>query len=400
MGWLSGKLFVLVIIFLVLAIALVQTFITAAYRYLALARTEANNLFECFRGITDGTKELKLHSTKRQVFFDEDLAPSANAARDYTKTAYKLAAVSSTGGQTLFFILIGLLLFAMPKFITLDRTVLPAYVLTIAYVLGPIERIISLLPDLSNADVSIKNISEMGLTLAKSAEQASVVRQSTRAEWKTLALEEVVYTYQIENNTRPFTVGPISITVQAGDLIFIVGGNGSGKSTLAKLIAGLYIPESGEIQLDGNSITDTNREWYRQYFSAVFSDFYLFNRLTGAETLTLDSQAQTYLEKLQLAQKVSVTAGQLSTTALSQGQRKRLALLAAYLEDRSIYLFDEWAADQDPVFREVFYKQLLGELKARGKTILVISHDDRYFHLADRVIKLNYGQIESDNQTV
>ncbi|MGB3138144.1 MAG: hypothetical protein WBG38_15900 [Nodosilinea sp.] len=82
----------------------------------------------------------------------------------------------------------------------------------------------------------------------------------------------------------------------------------------------------------------------------------------------------------------------LSTLDLSQGQRKRLALLTAYLEDRPVYLFDEWASDQDPLFREVFYKQILLELKQRGKTVLVISHDDRYFYLADQLVKLEYGQ--------
>jgi putative ATP-binding cassette transporter len=89
-----------------------------------------------------------------------------------------------------------------------------------------------------------------------------------------------------------------------------------------------------------------------------------------------------------------VKDGVLSTTALSQGQRKRLALLTAYLEDRPIYLFDEWASDQDPFFRDIFYKQLLPELKRRGKTVFVISHDDRYFDIADRAIKLDYGKVE------
>jgi putative ATP-binding cassette transporter len=175
-----------------------------------------------------------------------------------------------------------------------------------------------------------------------------------------------------------------------------VGGNGSGKSSLAKLITGLYIPENGEIILDENLITENNREWYRQHFSVVFSDFYLFEELLGLENNNLDIQAQKYLEKLQLDHKVKIENGQLSTTALSQGQRKRLALLTAYLENRQIYLFDEWAADQDPLFKDIFYTQLLPELKTQGKTILVISHDDHYFHLADRIIKLNYGKIEFD----
>ena len=110
----------------------------------------------------------------------------------------------------------------------------------------------------------------------------------------------------------------------------------------------------------------------------------------------MDRQAQKYLKQLQLDHKVKIEQGKLSTTTLSQGQRKRLALLTAYLEDRPIYLFDEWAADQDPNFKEIFYTQFLCELKNRGKTVLIISHDDHYFHLADRIVKLNYGKVEYD----
>jgi putative ATP-binding cassette transporter len=179
-----------------------------------------------------------------------------------------------------------------------------------------------------------------------------------------------------------------------------VGGNGSGKTTLAKLLIGLYSPETGEIRLDGRSITDENREQYRQSFSVVFTDFFLFDSLLGLDHINIDGDAQYYLEKLQLDQTVRVRDGVLSTINVSQGQRKRLALLTAYLEDRAIYLFDEWAADQDPVFKEIFYHQLLPELKARGKTVIVISHDDRYYHVADRIIKLDYGRIEYDRKVL
>ena len=142
--------------------------------------------------------------------------------------------------------------------------------------------------------------------------------------------------------------------------------------------------------------TDENREFYRQHFSVVFSDFYLFESLLGLDSPELDEQARNYLAQLQLTHKVEVKDGALSTTDLSQGQRKRLALLTAYLEDRPIYVFDEWAADQDPLFKEVFHYQLLPELKAKGKTVLVISHDDRYYHVADHIIKLEYGKIDYD----
>lgn len=191
-----------------------------------------------------------------------------------------------------------------------------------------------------------------------------------------------------------FLLGPIDLSVKSGELIFIVGSNGSGKSTLAKLITGLYTPRSGNIFLNDTPITAANIEWYRQHFATTFSDVYLFDRYLGLADPQIDREIGKYLKEFQLDRQVSVNNGVLSTTSLSQGQRKRLALLTAFLEDRPIYLFDEWASDQDPVFREIFYQQMLMQLKERGKLVIVITHDDRYFHLADRILKLNYGRVE------
>ncbi len=137
-----------------------------------------------------------------------------------------------------------------------------------------------------------------------------------------------------------------------------------------------------------------------EYFSVVFSDFYLFDALLGLRGADLDARATRYLMELELDDKVQIRDGAFSTTALSQGQRKRLALLTAFLEDRPIYVFDEWAADQDPHYREIFYRRLLPDLKARGKTVLVISHDDRYYHLASRIIRLEYGKVGVDKAGV
>src|SRR5512138_1879625 len=141
------------------------------------------------------------------------------------------------------------------------------------------------------------------------------------------------------------------------------------------------------------SMPSSARDDYRQLFTAVFADFYLFDTFLGIESHKLDQDAARYLAELHLDRKVKIRNGALSTIALSQGQRKRLALLTAYLEDRPFYLFDEWASDQDPYFKNIFYTKLLPDLKARGKTVLVITHDDRYFDVADRIIKLDYGKI-------
>ena len=322
---------------------------------------------------------------------------TAAASKRYEKVAFEIAAIATGGGQLLFFALIGLLLFGIPQAMPTAKAVLPAYVLTLTYLLGPLKNLVQQLPILATANVSIEKIDAMGLTLLEQAEINTVVQPPSQSSWSQLELKSVTHTYQSEEINHCFTIGPINLTLKPEELVFIVGGNGSGKSTLAKLITGLYIPEKGELCLDGRTISDTNREWYRQQFSVVFSDFYLFDRLMNVDTNDHSQKAYEYLNKLELHHKVSLQDGKLSTIALSRGQRQRLALLAAYLEDRPIYLFDEWAANQDPSFREIFYKQILPELKQRGKTVLVISHDEHFFHIADRVIKLDYGHIASEH---
>ncbi|MBE9190469.1 cyclic peptide export ABC transporter [Gloeocapsopsis crepidinum LEGE 06123] len=398
LGWLSGVVFLIVIVFLGIAIASTQLMLTHARKFLSLAREEEDKLFKHFRAITEGIKELKLHALRRQAFLSDELQISAATSRDYNLTAFKTFAIATGWGNLLFFTIVGLLLFVLPQVATVSTPVLSAYILTITYLLVPFQNILERLPALFRANVALQKVERMKLALASQKETNNTTEIST-TNWNKLELDQVTHTYRGEYEDSSFVLREINLTLYPGQLVFIVGGNGSGKSTLAKIITGLYIPESGKICLDSKLINEENLEWYRQHFSVIFSDFFLFERLLGIEKDSLDQQAQEYLRKLHLNTKVQVKDGLLSTTALSQGQRKRLALLTVFLEDRPIYLFDEWASDQDPYFRDIFYKELLFNLKQRGKTIIVISHDDRYFHLADRVIKLDYGQVEYDSAT-
>jgi putative syringomycin transport system ATP-binding/permease protein len=181
-------------------------------------------------------------------------------------------------------------------------------------------------------------------------------------------------------------------------VVFIVGGNGSGKSTLAKALTALYSPLAGRILLDGWPVNDDNKEVYQTLFTAVFADFHIFNRLIGPDRRAADTLvAREYLSRLGLTDKVRIDGKKYSTTtALSHGQRKRLALMCAYLEDRPIYVLDEWAADQDPPFKKFFYDVLIPDFKSRGKLVIIITHDDQYFDRADRIVKLSEGRIQSD----
>ena len=389
--WLSGQVFLITITFLAIAIICVQSLLKKAFQGIERSREEQDRLFKHFRTITDGIKELKLNARRRHAFMREELEASAAASRDYNISSMAIFGLSFGVGQLLFFSIIGLLIFGLPQWNLIDTKILSAYVLVCIYLLDPLQRVLEMLPGLSRGSVALDKLRMLGLSLADRAEPMAK-RVESSSSFDRLELIGVTYTYR-NHQEESFTLGPIDFAFSPGELIFIVGGNGSGKSTLVKAIAGLYIPETGEIRLDGQIVTDRDRESYRQLFSTVFADFYLFERFLGLQSPELIIQVQKYLQQLQLERKVHLQGDRLSTIELSQGQRKRLALLTAYLEDRPIYIFDEWAADQDPFFREIFYKQLLPELKNRGKTVLAISHDDRYFHLSDRILKLDYGKL-------
>jgi len=395
--WLSPGVFAAFCIILLIVMGSLQLVNKKASRHLKRARDDWDELLNHIRSLLDGTKELRLNRTRREAFFDELLQPRAKSFRRNNTVGRQMLGVNATGSQAIYFIFIGLLVYALPHFWAVSRETLMAYALAALYLRTPMTVVLDIIPSFTNANISLAKVEQTGLSFAATSAESEPAFD-LELTCRQLDLFEVTHVYKHESGDGDFMLGPLSMTLRQGELVFLVGGNGSGKTTLAKLITGLYIPESGEISFDGKPVSDNNREAYRQLFSIVFSTPHLFERLLGHNRLTIDQRAQEYLSRLQLDHKVTVKDGLLSTTDLSQGQRKRLALLTAYLDDRPIYIFDEWAADQDPLFKEFFYLHLLPELKARGKMILVISHDDRYFSVADRIVKLEQGKIVQDEQ--
>jgi putative ATP-binding cassette transporter len=398
MGFLSPVLLVIVIGFMALGVLSYQLPILKAQAAFTRARKDGDAMLEHFRALTHGTKELKLHSQRRRSFLNDILAGTADCFRRNSVAGLTIYTAASSWGQALVFVVIGLVLLVLESH-TSRNGMLTGYTLALLYLMTPLQVIMNTLPNLTRASVALNNIKELQIDLEGAASEKVLANDVPAEKWHTLEFASVAHTYSRENEEEPFVLGPINLAFRCNEIVFITGGNGSGKTTFAKLLCGLYVPEAGEIRLDGNPIKDQDRESYRQYFASVFSDFYLFEEFLGLNSEELESKAAHYLEQLLLNQKVWVHNGRLSTIKLSQGQRKRLALLTAYLEDRSIYIFDEWAADQDPYFKEVFYLQLVSELKSRGKTIFVISHDDRFYHLADRIVKFGDGRLISDTRT-
>jgi putative ATP-binding cassette transporter len=397
LGWLSPLVLLMVVALIVLGTLIYRLPMRIAGRFMAQARQRTDALYGHFRALTQGTKELKIHAPRRAEFFATHLQGTAAAQRGETLVAQRIYTVAAVWGQLILYITLGFLLFVVPAVQGSNMGQVTTYVLTLLFLAGPLTGIVVMVPTLSRSAVSLRKIEDLGLSLtAQSTEADAGAAVAEPPSWQSIELVGVTHVYHRERENSSFTLGPLSLAFRPGELVFLVGGNGSGKTTFAKLLTGLYVPERGHVRFDGEPVTQRNREQYRQLFSVVFSDFFLFENILGHGEDGVDERARQYVELLQLQHKVEVKGGQLSTLDLSQGQRKRLALLAAYIEDRPFYIFDEWAADQDPVFKEFFYLKLLPELKARGKTVLAISHDDRYYHLGDRIIRLEDGRLEYD----
>ena len=400
LGWLSWKLMLIMLGFMAIGLLTHQLPLMRAFRYFRLLREEWDSMYKAFQGIVNGTKELKLNRDRREAFLSHQVEPAAAGLRDYGLKGNAIAMAVSNWGQILFFVFIGLLLFVTPLMVGIEPQVMVGYTLVVLFMITPLTMMLNQIPSLERAYLAAERIEELGFSLGATKAESLVPVATAAVPARRLDLVNVTHSYRQDNGSAEFQLGPINLTFYPGELIFLIGGNGSGKTTLVKLLMGLYEPESGEIRVDNKPVTMSERDDYRQQFSAVFFDFYLFERLFGFEAKDVDAESQKYLDLLQLSHKLTIKDGHLSTVDLSQGQRKRVALLNAYLEDRPIYIFDEWAADQDPQFKQIFYYELVPELKSRGKTVIVISHDDRYYGLADRLIKLESGQIESDELVV
>lgn len=393
MGSLAWPLMFFVVAAIILGVSIFLVAKSKAIGVLRAARERQDDIFVHFRGLTEGIKELKLNRARRDAFVYEGLEPTAAAYRRYSITGQGLFILAGNIASTVLFIVVGVILFGLPAQLSFSNSILTGFVLALLYLMAPLAGLVEELPVLSRAGIALHRIKALGQKLDVSSELATSGAQPRQELFPgDLELIGVTHRYHREGDL-PFVVGPVDLTIRRGEIVFLVGGNGSGKTTLALLLVGLYAPEQGEIRLGGQCITEGERENYRQQFSVVFSDFYLFDRLLGFRDRELDAEACDYLMRLQLDHKVRIEHGVFSTLDLSQGQRKRLALLVAFLEDRPFYVFDEWAADQDPVFKRIFYMEILPALKARGKTVAVITHDDSYFGVADRCLKLEDGRI-------
>jgi putative pyoverdin transport system ATP-binding/permease protein len=356
----------------------------------------ANRLFDRLTDALDGFKEVRLNKLRSDQLMDDVREVSSTAAYAKIKTDADNAK-RMIFSQIAMYVLLGTVVFVAPQLSGAGGSAISKAILALLFVVGASFGLVQSIPMLTAANASADRIAQLEADLLATARSADIDPADMPSSFETIEFRDVVFRYFDQTSEMTFRVGPIDFTLRRGDLVFITGGNGSGKSTFMKLLAGLYMPESGTITLDGMAIGDNTREKYRALITAIFGDYHLFLRLYGIDQPD-HAEVDRLLSQFQLAAKTRLTDGEFRTLDLSAGQRKRLALVVALLEKRPILLLDEWASDQDPDFRRKFYNEVLPDLNKAGVTIVAISHDDRYLNELDypaRKLHMEEGRFAS-----
>ncbi len=391
--YLNGDVFFFVLYCITFGIVSYQLPMYISRIYMTRSRRHVDFLQEGIRGIIQGAKELKLNKAKRDDFMAHALHHQENSILASDKVGQSVLRIAVNYGDILSFMVIGMISFVFINYHQISNQELVGVVMVLLYIAGPVSVVLNAIPQVAIAKVSVRKVNALleEIPLEDAADTIEPV-----PHWKTISFKDVVYHHPGRDDREGFKVGPVDLTINKGEVTFIVGGNGSGKSTLSKLITLHYRPESGRIFFGDLEVTAETVNSCRQDITAIYSDYHLFERLFG---LTVDKALiNELLHDLELDKKVQIEDQTFSTLSLSDGQKKRLALLISFLEDKELYLFDEWAADQDPEFKDIFYNRILSELKAKGKAVVVISHDDRYFPVADKIIRMEEGKRQELSQ--
>lgn len=387
---LNVKIFLTVILCIVIGVAVFQVPITIARRLYNRSRDFKDVIQEGIRGIILGAYELRLNKEKQRRFLKEEIVRPQQHSILLEKQGDAIFHSAGNFSDLFSLFVIGFLVFTPPSFLAPAQVDMFAIVISLIYIAGPVANILGRLQYMNMGRVALQRINE----LSQIPEENTGSSGAAINTWSTYKAEGVEYKYHSES-ADGFALKPVSLAFKRSQINFIVGGNGSGKSTLSKILSLHYYPSNGVVSFDNVPVNSENIEQARKKIGVIYSNYYLFSKVYADLSDEQKEQIESYLVTLGLNKKTSFVDGRFSTTRLSDGQRRRLALLVALMEEREIYIFDEWAADQDPGFKDLFYTEVLPQLKARGKLVIAITHDDRYFYCADRVVYMEDGQLKN-----
>lgn len=370
-------------------------------RLVTHAATREDAYFAQVQHLLDGVKEIRLNPRRGEAI-NARLEPLSKEAAGLRLRAILPEIEGTILAEAFFFIILAAVLFALPTFSTDDPHLawrLAELTALLLFMRGTMESILKAVPALAEADATLERLDELAEGYKcdeRPAHHAQVRRVERQERVETVTARGLRYTYQDRAGGRVFSIGPIDMEIRAGEVTLIHGANGAGKTTLLKLLAGLYEPEAGELFLNDMPVGPGNRAAYRERVSAIFSDFHVFPKLYGLDAIP-NERVLDLLNDLDLGDRTDFRERTFTNINLSTGQRKRLALLVSELEERPIRLYDEVAADQDPAFRRHYYEALLPRLKDAGRAVVVVSHDHRFFPVADRRYRMDCGRLVLEN---
>ncbi|GAA0485238.1 multidrug ABC transporter permease/ATP-binding protein [Tatumella punctata] len=383
LGYLSLPVSGIVIIWMGLTFYTGYRMVAKVYHHIRHVRDYESQLQEVFQVVIHGKKELSLNPARARHFYDHDYQQAALGYRQHIIRADSFHISAINWSNIMMLGLIGLIFLASRSLGWISATTATSFSLTVLFLRSPLLQAIGAWPTLLSGELAWQKINQIFPDRATTEPPPAT---AIPADWQILRWENLSWYYPQSG----FRVGPVNATLRRGEIVFIIGANGSGKSTLSQMLAGLYKDPQAKVWLDNQPLDNTG---LKSLFSVVFTRPYLFKTLFVEPQPEDQALTEQWLEKMQLGEKIYVEDHQLSTLELSQGQKKRVALLLALAEKRDILFLDEWAAEQDPQFRRYFYRELLPWLVSQGKTLLIISHDDDYFDVADRVLQMQQGQL-------
>jgi putative ATP-binding cassette transporter len=389
LSWIAS---ILMLVFLLTTLAIFLQVEKKATADLRASFIEESNTFDYVAQFLAGFQEIKMGSERAKSFI-EDLVLSAKVSRDSRERSLITLGNTFSYLQIILYVAVGMLIFVVPILSDNFSEVVLKVATTSLFMVGSFQGVFTSLPMIVQAEASAKQLISLKTILETSEDK--VIAAGAPANYSNiqqLTLHGITYEYLELDKKRNFDLGPITVKFEAGKTYFIRGQNGSGKTTLIRVLLGLYQPSNGYITIDNQLVKQPTCSGYRDLFAVVFSDFFLFKKLYGIPQTKI-AEGAALIKMFQLEDKVSILDNQFDTVNLSTGQRKRLALLEALMEDKQFIVLDEWAADQDPEFRKYFYQVIIPYIKGLGKTIIAISHDDKYFDSADEIITIQKGKL-------
>jgi putative ATP-binding cassette transporter len=376
-----------------IAVSLVYIYVSTAHMMketMKLASEADAELARLAEDMVDGFKELKLSQAKC-IELHADMAPvSQEVAVQRSRTGEiisELIAVASSSG----YLLAAAVVFVLP-ILAGGGEGISRIVTAVLFLLSPIGGVIGAGQQIVTARFAIDSIRGFEESIDKCL-RASDQQGPDYSGFSELSLAGVGYRHATQDGEAGFAVNDVSAVFSRGQIVFVTGANGSGKTTALRLLTGLYPIQTGMICVDGQPVTNPPPQSYRDLFATVFFDYHIFRKPYALDVSAL-ARLEEALVMLRIRDKCPENlAESLNRDALSTGQRKRLALALALAEDRPIILLDEWAADQDPGTRERFYHEILPALSRAGKTIIAVTHDERYFDCADIRYHMDEGHL-------